>query len=192
MNSIEDLIKVFKEKGFFYESQEIYGSRSGFYDYGSIGTLLKRKFENLWRLYFGKLFDNIYEIQPSDIMNKNVFIASRHLELFNDPIVECKNGHRFRADKLIEEELKIKAETLKIEDMNRIFEEGKVLCPICKSKLSNVRLFNLMFPIFVGPESDLFLYLEDVRKRYNLYKELISKKFKRINEKNASYIYKKY
>jgi len=40
-------------------------------------------------------------------MHKNTFIASRHLELFNDPIVECKNGHRFRADKLIEEKLNI-------------------------------------------------------------------------------------
>jgi len=52
--------KFFINKGFFYESQSIYGGRSGFYDYGSLGTLLKRRFENLWRIYFGKLFDNIY------------------------------------------------------------------------------------------------------------------------------------
>ena len=59
---LNEKIKFFINRGFFYESQSIYGSRSGFYDYGSLGTLLKRRYENLWRIYFGKLFDNIYEI----------------------------------------------------------------------------------------------------------------------------------
>ncbi|BFI73254.1 glycyl-tRNA synthetase (EC 6.1.1.14) [Nanoarchaeota archaeon] len=189
---INSLIKYAKEKGFFYESGEIYGGKSGFYDYGSLGTLFKKRFEYLWRLYFGKLFDNIYELQPSEIMHKNVFVASKHLELFNDPIVECRNGHRFRADKLIEEKLNIKAESLTINDMNRIFDERKIVCPECGEKLSNVKLFNLMFPIFVGPESDLFLYLEDIKRKFNILYDLESKKYKKITEEEVSYIYKKY
>jgi len=185
---LNEKIKFFINKGFFYESQSIYGSRSGFYDYGSLGTLLKRRFENLWRIYFGKLFDNIYEIQPSEIMHKNTFIASRHLELFNDPIVECKNGHRFRADKLIEEKLNIKAESLTIEEMNKIFNEGKVVCPECGSKLSNVKLFNLMFPIYVGPVYDLFLILEELKRKYGF----LVKNYRKINEKELNYIIKNY
>ncbi|MGC9132787.1 MAG: His/Gly/Thr/Pro-type tRNA ligase C-terminal domain-containing protein [Nanopusillaceae archaeon] len=189
---INSLIKFAKEKGFFYESGEIYGGKSGFYDYGSLGTLLKKRFENIWRLYFGKLFNNIYEIQPSEIMNKGVFVASKHLELFNDPIVECRNGHRFRADKLIEEKLGIKAESLTIEDMNNIFSQGKIVCPECGERLSNVKLFNLMFPIFVGPESDLFLYLEDLKRMFGILNELEDKKYKKIDEEGVSYIYVKY
>jgi len=185
---LNEKIKFFINKGFFYESQSIYGSRSGFYDYGSLGTLLKRRFENLWRIYFGKLFDNIYEIQPSEIMHKNTFIASRHLELFNDPIVECKNGHRFRADKLIEEKLNIKAESLTIEEMNKIFDEERVVCPECGSKLSNVKLFNLMFPIYVGPVYDLFLILEELKRKYGF----LVKNYRKINEKELNYIIKNY
>ncbi|MFP3257673.1 MAG: His/Gly/Thr/Pro-type tRNA ligase C-terminal domain-containing protein, partial [Candidatus Nanopusillus acidilobi] len=189
---LNDKIKFFINRGFFYESQSIYGSRSGFYDYGSLGTLLKRRFENLWRIYFGKLFDNIYEIQPSEIMHKNTFIASRHLELFNDPIVECKNGHRFRADKLIEEKLNIRAESLTIEEMNKIFDEGRVVCPECGSKLSNVKLFNLMFPIYVGPVYDLFLILEELKRKYGFLLDLLIKKYRKINEKELNYIIKNY
>ncbi|MFP3290007.1 MAG: His/Gly/Thr/Pro-type tRNA ligase C-terminal domain-containing protein [Candidatus Nanopusillus acidilobi] len=189
---LNDKIKFFINRGFFYESQSIYGSRSGFYDYGSLGTLLKRRFENLWRIYFGKLFDNIYEIQPSEIMHKNTFIASRHLELFNDPIVECKNGHRFRADKLIEEKLNIRAESLTIEEMNKIFDEERVVCPECGSKLSNVKLFNLMFPIYVGPVYDLFLILEEIKRKYGFLVDLLIKKYRKINEKELNYIIKNY
>ncbi|MCG2868310.1 MAG: His/Gly/Thr/Pro-type tRNA ligase C-terminal domain-containing protein [Candidatus Nanopusillus sp.] len=189
---LNDKIKFFINRGFFYESQSIYGSRSGFYDYGSLGTLLKRRFENLWRIYFGKLFDNIYEIQPSEIMHKNTFIASRHLELFNDPIVECKNGHRFRADKLIEEKLNIRAESLTIEEMNKIFDEEKVVCPECGSKLSHVKLFNLMFPIYVGPVYDLFLILEEIKRKYGFLVDLLIKKYRKINEKELNYIIKNY
>ena len=177
------IINYTKRYGFFYSSCEIYGGKAGFYDYGSIGVILKRKFEDLWKKYFGNLFDNIWEIEPCEIMHEKVFIASKHLEQFNDPITECKNGHRFRADKLIEEKLGIKADSLTLEEMNNIFEEGKVVCPDCGSKLSKVRMFNLMFPIFVGPESgNLFLYLNELKKHY----ELINKLFIKVSE-NPTY-----
>ena len=176
----DDLIRFAKENGFFYQSDLIYGGIAGFYNYGSIGTLLKRRYENIWREYFGKLFDNIWEIETNDIMHRDVFRASRHLELFNDPITECPNGHRFRADKLIEEKLGIKAESLTIEKMNEIFSKGEVRCPIDNEKLSNVKLFNLMFPIFVGPEADLFLYLEDVRKTRKVDNEKLIKSYENL------------
>jgi glycyl-tRNA synthetase len=175
-DKLSKVMNFAKRYGFFYPSSEIYGGKAGFYDYGSIGTLLKRKFENLWKNYFGRLFDNIWEIEPCEIMPEKVFIASKHLEQFNDPITECSKGHRYRADKLIEEKLGIKADTLTIEEMNKIFEERKVVCPDCGSKLSEVRMFNLMFPIFVGPESgNVFLYLNEIREHYEKLNKLFNK-----------------
>ncbi|MEM1684817.1 MAG: His/Gly/Thr/Pro-type tRNA ligase C-terminal domain-containing protein, partial [Nanopusillaceae archaeon] len=122
------------------------------------------------------------EIESSDIMKEIVFEASGHLKLFNDPIVECKKGHRYRADKLIEEEMGIKAESLKIEEMNKIFEEGKILCPECNSRLSKVRLFNLMIPSVVGPEQDIFLVLEEFFKTDSIDKEKLFQSYKKFLE----------
>gem|GEM_PF-53583 len=186
--NIDKIFEYCKKYGFFYPSCEIYGGKAGFYDYGSIGTILKRKFENLWRKYFGKLFDNIWEIEPTEIMLEDVFKASGHLELFNDPITECKSGHRFRADKLIEEKLGIKAESLSVEQMNKIFKEGKITCPECGEKLGEVRLFNLMFPIFVGPESgNLFMYLKEIYEKYYNRKKIFYLVKEKIEKKKPTY-----
>jgi hypothetical protein len=38
----EKITELAKRRGFFYISNEIYGGASGFYDYGTTGTLLKR------------------------------------------------------------------------------------------------------------------------------------------------------
>ncbi|RIB35249.1 MAG: hypothetical protein BXU00_02900 [Candidatus Nanoclepta minutus] len=179
---IESFIKFCEEKGFFYNSEEIYGGKTGFYDYGSLGKILELKFENLWRNFFLKLYPNFWEIEPSEVMKDIVFKASGHLELFNDPITECKNGHRFRADKLIEETLKIKVEGLSIKEINEIIREKKMLCPICKSELSEVRLFNLMVPAMIGPEQDLFLLLEDYLKSGKIDKEELLESYKRFKE----------
>jgi len=179
---LESFIKFCEEKGFFYISEKIYGGKAGFYDYGSLGKILKTKFENLWRRFFLKLNPNFWEIEPSEVMKDVVFEASGHLKLFNDPITECKNGHRFRADKLIEEKLGIKAESLKIEEMNRIFKEKKITCPICESELSDVRLFNLMVPAIIGPEQNIFLLLDELSKGKDVNKEDLINSYKKFIE----------
>ncbi|MEM1687983.1 MAG: His/Gly/Thr/Pro-type tRNA ligase C-terminal domain-containing protein [Nanopusillaceae archaeon] len=180
--NISDFIKFCEEKGFFYSSEKIYGGVTGFYDYGSLGKIIELKFENLWRKYFLKLYDNFWEIETSEIMKEEVFEASGHLKLFNDPIVECKKGHRHRADKLIEEKLGIKAESLTIDEMNKLFENGEILCPDCGSKLSKVRLFNLMIPTVVGPEQNIFLVLEDFIKNDNFEKEKLFQSYREFLE----------
>ena len=183
--TLEEITNFAKHYGFFYPSCEIYGGKAGFYDYGSIGTKLKRKFENIWKKYFGSLFDNIWEIEPTNIMHEKVFIASKHLELFNDPVTECKNGHRFRADKLIEEKLGIKADSLTIDQMNKIFRSGKIVCPECGKRLSDVRMFNLMFPVFIGPESgNVYLYLSEIKDFYSRRNSII----KALKKRNPTFI----
>lgn len=137
-------------RGFFYPSSEIYGGSAGFYDFGHLGVLLKRKFENIWRTYFLGLDQNFVEIEPCTIMPRAVFEGSGHLKSFNDPLTECVNCHvRYKADLLLEEK-GIDAEGLTAEEMGSLLEEKGIKCPKCKGELSDVRWFNMMFELTLG------------------------------------------
>ncbi len=153
--AIEKLNKITAialKRGFFWPTAEIYGGKAGFYSYGHLGKAMKNKFENLWRAYFIKKYENYYEIGSSSILPEQVFIASGHLEHFNDPLIECKTCHfRFRADQFIEDKLNIKAEELTTEEMTNLITKNKLKCPKCGSwHLGSVRWFNMMFPISLG------------------------------------------
>ena len=104
----EKLMAICLKRGIFYPSSEIHNGPAGFFDYGSIGTRLKRNWENYWRYYFlNELDEPFFEIDASNIMPENVFKASGHLTDFVDPIVKCeKCGFSEKANQIFEEELK--------------------------------------------------------------------------------------
>lgn len=140
-----------KKKGFFWPSAEIYGGFTGFYDYGSNGTLLKRKFENVWREYFLGLDENFFEVEPSDVMHEKVFVASGHLENFVDPVAKCsKCGTQHRADHILEDFLKESFEGITPDKLKKIIKEKNIRCPKCKGELKEVFVLNMMFPIDIG------------------------------------------
>ena len=103
--TIDELATFCKRKGFAYPSAEIYGGLAGFWDYGHLGTLLKRNFENVWRHYFLGLNDNFFEIEASEIMPEKVFAASGHLKNFADIAVKCKDVHLEKAENLLQQNL---------------------------------------------------------------------------------------
>ena len=82
--TIDEMATFCKRKGFVYPSSEIYGGLAGLYDYGHLGTLLKKNFEDMWREYFLSLDDNFFEIEASEIMHESTFVASGHLKNFVD------------------------------------------------------------------------------------------------------------
>jgi glycyl-tRNA synthetase len=148
----EEVVELAKRRGFFYPGAEIYGGIGGFWHYGAVGTLLKKKIENEWRNFFIKE-EGFYEIEGSNIMPEKVFVASGHLQSFSDPIVQCKKCKAlFRADKLIEEQAGIfLPERATLEDFNKIIKEKNIKCPKCNGELGEVRFFNLMLKVNVGP-----------------------------------------
>ena len=73
MATTKELAMFFKNKGFIYPSSEIYGGVAGLYDYGHLGTKLKKNFEDLWRRFFLNLNDNFFEIETANIMHENVY-----------------------------------------------------------------------------------------------------------------------
>ena len=145
------LASFFKKKGFIYPSSEIYGGLAGFYDYGHIGTLLKRNFENLWRDYFLKLNDNFFEIETANIMHEKTFKASGHLDNFIDPIVNCsKCKFSDRADHFVESSINEKVEGFSPEKLTELIEKNNLQCPQCQSAFKPVEVMNMMFPVNLG------------------------------------------
>ncbi len=159
-HTAKDLAAFAKKKGFIYQSSEIYGSLSGFYDYGHLGTLLKHNFENIWRKFFLNLNDNSFEIEASEIMHENVFRASGHLENFVDPLTKCSECQAsFRADHLIEGAINKRVEGLSPEELTTLIETNNLTCLNCKSELMPVEVMNMMFPVQLGVGNTHTAYL---------------------------------
>jgi len=147
----ERILDIAKRRGFFWQSSLIHGAISGFYDYGHVGSMLKRKFENIWRDYFLGLDENFYEIQTSVVMPEEVFKASGHLENFVDPICKCsKCGNVMRADHILEKELKESFEGVSPEDLLKIIKKHDIRCEKCKGPLKETGVFNMLFPLKLG------------------------------------------
>lgn len=155
MAKAEIIEQLAKRRGFFWISSEIYGGFGGFYEYGHVGTLLKRKLENLWRKYFLSLDENFFEIETSNIMPEKVFVASGHLKNFVDPIAKCKKcGTVHRADHLIEDVLKQAFEGMTPAELEKIIKDNKIRCTKCKGELDETSVLNMMFPVEVGSEKE--------------------------------------
>jgi len=151
----DEIMDVALRRGFIFPSSEIYGGISGFYDYGHLGTLMRKKWENAWRRHYLGLNPNFFEIDATHIMPKNVFVGSGHLENFNDPLTECEKCHsRFRADHLVEEFLERSAEGMSSEEMSSLLKESNIPCPKCGGHLLDVRMFNMMFELSVGASGE--------------------------------------
>ena len=102
MNSqvtLDKITALAKRRGFIYPSSEIYGGISGFWDYGPLGTELKKNIKREWWWSMVSRREDVVGIDAAIIMNPKVWEASGHLEAFTDPLVECKVCHkRFRLD----------------------------------------------------------------------------------------------
>jgi glycyl-tRNA synthetase len=145
MKNLEKIIQICKQRGFVFNSAEIYGGIKGFYDFGHLGVLLKNTIKNLWLKDTVFSEENIFLIESSLIGIRKIYEASGHIENFYDFLVECKNCHnRFRADHLLKGEYG----EVKIKD-------NKPLCPICQGELTEQRTFNLMFKTYLGPVEEL-------------------------------------
>jgi glycyl-tRNA synthetase len=159
MTDIATIEQLAKKKGFFYPSDEIYGGLSGFYTYGHLGTLMKRKLENLWRKFFLDE-ENFYEIDPSVIMSEKVFEASGHLKSFVDPVVKCiKCGTSHRADQIIESFLNRTFEGATPKELTELIKKHNIKCPKCKGALEEVGVLNMMFSLDIGVEGGTKGYL---------------------------------
>jgi glycyl-tRNA synthetase len=100
-NLMEAVVSLAKRRGFIYSSSEIYGGFNGFFDYGPLGSELKKNIRDCWWNDMVRRRDDIVGLESSIIMHPKVWEASGHVAGFTDPLVDCKvSKQRYRADQL--------------------------------------------------------------------------------------------
>jgi len=103
-DSLKKIISHSKEYGFIFPSSEIYEGLNAIYDYAHNGTLLKNNIRDYWWRSMVQLNENIVGIDSAIFMHPKTWVASGHVDAFNDPLIDNKDSKkRYRADVLIEE-----------------------------------------------------------------------------------------
>lgn len=98
---MDKLVSLCKRRGFIFPSSEIYGGIGGFWDYGPLGSELKKNIKDAWWHDMVRTRDDMVGLDCSIIMNPRVWEASGHVGGFSDPLVDCKKTkERYRADQL--------------------------------------------------------------------------------------------
>ena len=131
---MEAVTALAKRRGIAFQSSEIYGGLRSSWDFGPLGTELRRNLREQWWRSIVQLRDDVVGLEAAVIMSPKVWEASGHLEVFTDPLIECLNCHqRFRADELPE----------------------PAACPNCgETAFTQPRDFHLMFKTNMGPIED--------------------------------------
>lgn len=149
-NILGKLEEIAKRRGFFWPSFEIYQGCSGFYTYGPLGALLKARIEKLFRDFY--LRQGCLLMDAPILTTIDPWVASGHVESFNDMTIECeKCGEAYRADHLVEEKTGKATEGLSLPEIQELIEKNNITCPKCSSKLGRVYDYNLMFKTLIGP-----------------------------------------
>ncbi len=151
-STMDAITSLCKRRGFIFQTSDIYGGLNGFWDYGPLGSQLKKNIKDAWWHDVVQMNENIVGLDSAIIMHPRVWEASGHIGGFSDPMVDCKScKKRFKADNLCEEQ---GAELIQEGKNTFALPEG-IVCPACGSKdLTTPRAFDLMFKTFVGPVED--------------------------------------
>ncbi|MES2224726.1 MAG: glycine--tRNA ligase [Patescibacteria group bacterium] len=151
--SMEQIISLCKRRGFIFQGSEIYGGLAGTWDYGPLGTELKRNIQNLWWKTFVTDREDMFGVDAAILMNQNVWKASGHVAGFSDPLVEdAVTQKRFRADHVLEEN-NIDPKGMDIAAMSQAIADHKLKSPD-GNPLGEVRTFNMMFQTNIGAIQD--------------------------------------
>jgi glycyl-tRNA synthetase len=111
--SMEKIVALCKRRGFVFQNSEIYGGQNGFWDYGPLGTELKRNVRNVWYEDMVQSHNELtlpdgapvrfqmVGLETSIIMHPQVWKCSGHYDLFHDMMVDCRETRsRFRLDQV--------------------------------------------------------------------------------------------
>ena len=134
LKSIENIVSLCKRRGFIFQSSEIYGGLGSTWDYGPLGTEMKKRIKDDWWQNIVTARPNVVGMDSSILMHPKVWEASGHVSNFNDPMVDCKQcKSRYRSDHI---------------DIEKP-------CVKCGNKdWTEPRQFNLMFKTSIGPIED--------------------------------------
>lgn len=123
------IVSLCKRRGIVFQNSEIYGGIQGFYDYGPVGSLMKRNWKDFWWNSNITQRRDVVGIDGSIITHPRVWEASGHVKNFGDELVECKSCHkRFRPDLI----------------------DNAPKCPECGGEFTAPRKYNILFHTEIG------------------------------------------
>lgn len=152
LSKLDNVISLAKRRGFVYPCGEIYGGTRSAWDYGPLGVELKENIKRQWWKYMVTAREDVVGLDSSIILPRDVWVASGHVGVFNDPLTECLSCHkRFRVDQMQEEH----ASRKNIDDPDSV-ELTEISCPHCgtRGQWTEPRDFNMMLKTYLGPVED--------------------------------------
>ncbi len=155
--TLEKIIALCKRRGFIFPTSEIYGGLASSYDYGPMGAELLRHIRSYWWEEMITHRSDMVGIDSQILLHPQTWVASGHVNAFNDPLVEDKITHkRYRADHLISEWLghhpqteEIVVEALNMEQMGGLIQRLNITSPEGNEVLPP-KAFNIMFQSAIG------------------------------------------
>jgi glycyl-tRNA synthetase len=133
--TLDAIVALCKRRGFVYPTADIYGGLNGVYDFGHLGTLMKRNIQTAWLNSLQQSGQEILQFDGALLGPESVWKASGHVDNFHDPMIDCTNcKKRYRADDI----------------------DTSKACPHCGSKgtWTDVRQFHLMFKTQLGATAE--------------------------------------
>ncbi|MCM8827044.1 MAG: glycine--tRNA ligase [Candidatus Omnitrophica bacterium] len=138
---LTQIVSLCRRRGFVFGGSEIYGGLSSIWDYGPLGAKIKKRIKDIWWDTYVDKREDILGLDSAIIMNREVFVASGHLEGFADYLVDCPQcKKRIRIDKIE-----------KVSENNYRCAECGSLINILESK---PKRFNLMLKTNISASED--------------------------------------
>lgn len=151
-SKLDKVINLAKRRGFVFPCGEIYGGTRAAWDYGPLGVELKENIKRQWWHYTVTSRADVVGLDSSVILPSEVWVASGHVGVFNDPLIECLSCHkRYRADELQEQYASKKG----LDDPDSV-PLTEIVCPNCGNRgtWTEPRDFNMMLKTSLGPVED--------------------------------------
>jgi glycyl-tRNA synthetase len=103
VNTLESLIAMCKRRGFVHASGEQFSNGlAGAFDYGPLGTQLKRQIADSWWRSFVERRTDVHGVDTPVLLHPRVWQLAGHVEHFADAVVECRHcAASSRADHVV-------------------------------------------------------------------------------------------
>jgi glycyl-tRNA synthetase len=150
---IDTVANLAKRRGLVFQSGEIYGGTKSAWDYGPLGVELKENIKRQWWRSVVTGRDDVVGLDSAIILPREVWVASGHVEVFNDPLVECLNCHKRHRQDHMQEAYALKKGTRDTAIDPDTVPMSEIVCPDCgtKGQWTEPRDFNMMLKTYLGP-----------------------------------------
>jgi glycyl-tRNA synthetase len=182
--SLDKIVALAKRRGFIYPTSEIYGGLASSYDYGPLATEMLRSIRDLWWQEMIQKRTDMVGLDSQILLHPQTWVASGHVDEFNDPLVEDKVTHRrYRADFLLADWLEkypqpqsVFIEELDIDQIGELLLKFDIKSPE-GNPITEPKKFNIMFETAIGTiageKSSLYLRGETAQGIFTNFKHVL-------------------